>query len=61
MVDIEEDLTELDDDVDFLFDEQIIQDERLFSLEQTSNGIIAELDLIEDDLDTIVNELEGEL
>ena len=29
------DLVELEGDVNFLFDEQIIQDERLFSLEQT--------------------------
>ena len=29
------DLSELEGDVNFLFDEQIIQDERLFSLEQT--------------------------
>ena len=42
MVEIEEDVTEVDDrvtlvedDVSFLFDEQVIQDERLFSLEQT--------------------------
>ena len=59
MVEIEEDITEIDEDVtllvedvSFLFDEQIIQDERLFSLEQTSNGIIAELDLIEGELES---------
>ena len=41
MVEIEEDVTglsvdliELDENVDFLFDETVIQDERLFSLEQ---------------------------
>ena len=41
VVEIEEDitglnvgLTEVDENVDFLFDEQVIQDERLFSLEQ---------------------------
>ena len=34
VVEIEEDLTGLDEDVGFLFDEQVIQDERLFSLEQ---------------------------
>ena len=53
VVEIEEDLTVLDedvttlgvglaglsDDVDFLFDEQVIQDERLLSLEQ-ENGVI---------------------
>ena len=52
VVEIEEDLTGLDQDVNFLFDEQVIQDERLFSLEQTSNGIIGELDLIEDELES---------
>ena len=34
----------LDEDVDFLFDEQVIQDERLFSLEQTDNQVVVELD-----------------
>ena len=40
---IEEDVTEVDErvellegDVNFLFDEQVIQDERIFTLEQTS-------------------------
>ena len=37
------DLTELEGDVNFLFDEQIIQDERLFSLEQTTIGRNEEL------------------
>ena len=67
MVEIQEDitglgvdLTGLDEDVGFLFDEQVIQDERLFSLEQTSKGIIAELDLIEDELDLIEDELQSE-
>ena len=47
--------------MDFLFDEQIIQDERLFSLEQTSLGILEDLTVIDDDLETIGNELDGEL
>ena len=46
------DLTGLDEDVGFLFDEQVIQDERLLNLEETSDGIIGELDLIEDDLES---------
>ena len=29
-------LTGISEDVDFLFDEQVIQDERIFTLEQTS-------------------------
>ena len=48
MVEIEEDitglgvdLTELDENVDFLFDEQIIQDERLLNLEEET-GVINE-------------------
>ena len=43
MVEIQEDVTEVDErvvllegDVNFLFDEQVIQDERIFLLEQTS-------------------------
>ena len=52
VVEIEEDLTDLDDDVGFLFDEQVIQDERLLNLEETSLDIIGELDLIGDDLDS---------
>ena len=35
VTDLEENVVDLDEDVDFLFDEQVIQDERLFSLEQT--------------------------
>ena len=31
---IQDEVSDLETDVDFLFDEQIIQDERLFSLEQ---------------------------
>ena len=32
---LEADFTDLEGDIDFLFDEQVIQEERLFSLEQT--------------------------
>ena len=35
VVEIEEDVTGLDQDVNFLFDEQVIQDARIFTLEQT--------------------------
>ena len=38
------DLTELDESVDFLFDEQVIQDERIFTLEQTSIQITADVE-----------------
>ena len=43
MVEIEEDITDLDQDVNFLFEEQIIQDERLLELEQTDNQVVVEL------------------
>ena len=52
LAEIDEDVTGLDQDVNFLFDEQVIQDERLFSLEQTSLGILGELDSVEDDLES---------
>ena len=39
VTEIEEDLTDLDQDVNFLFDEQVIQDERLFQLETESGEI----------------------
>ena len=61
VADTQEDLTELEGDVNFLFDEQIIQDERLFTLEQTTDAINVELDLIDDEFDTIGSELESEL
>ena len=44
VAELDEDLTELEGDVNFLFDEQIIQDERLFSLEQTVFAIDEEIE-----------------
>ena len=44
VLDIQEDVGNLDENVDFLFDEQIIQDERLFSLEQGTDAIIAQVE-----------------
>ena len=38
------DLTELEGDVNFLFDETVIQDERLFSLEEESDAINEEVE-----------------
>ena len=59
MIGIEEDITginiglaEVDQNVDFLFDEQIIHYDRLFSLEQTSLGNLGELDSTEDELES---------
>ena len=45
-------VADLDQDVNFLFDEQVIQDESIFSLEQTSLDILGELNLIEDELES---------
>ena len=39
VIEIEEDVSDLDQDVNFLFDEQVIQDERLFQLETESGEI----------------------
>ena len=43
VVDLEENVVDLDEDVDFLFDEQVIQDERLLNLEEASVQVTAEL------------------
>ena len=45
---IQDELMDLDEDVDFLFDGQIIQDERLLNLEETSTGILGELNVIDE-------------
>ena len=51
MVEIQEDLTEVDQDVtllegdvNFLFDETVIQDERLLRLEDDTDAIFEDLD-----------------
>ena len=51
VVEIQEDVTEVDErigllegDVDFLFDEKVIQDERIYNLEQTSIEIDEEVE-----------------
>ena len=43
VVEIEEDVADLDQDVNFLFDEQIIQDDPLLNLEETSDQVVVEL------------------
>ena len=40
---VQVDVMELDQDVDFLFGEQLIQDERLLELEQISDEVVVEL------------------
>ena len=47
---LEVDLTELEGDVNFLFDEQVIQDERLLNLEETSVQVVVELAEVNADL-----------
>ena len=42
-MDLEENVVDLDEDVNFLFDEHVIQDERLLELEQTSDQVVVEL------------------
>ena len=44
-------VADLDQDVNFLFDEQIIQDQRLFSLEQGTDEINVQLVNIDDELE----------
>ena len=51
ITEVDEDVTALVENVNFLFDEQIIQDERLFSLEQISIDVEDELDLINEELE----------
>ena len=52
MVEIEEDMEGVVGDVDFLFDEQVIQDEKLLNLEQETDAINAQLVIIDDDLES---------
>ena len=48
---IQDEVSDLETDVDFLFDEQIIQDERLFSLEQATDAINAQLFSVDEDIE----------
>ena len=52
VTELDEDVTLLEGDVNFLFDETVIQDERLFSLEQTTDVINAELIAVDDELES---------
>ena len=40
---VQDEVSDIETDVDFLFDEQIIQDERLLNLEETSLQVVVEL------------------
>ena len=41
---IQDEVSDLDEDVDFLFDETVIQDERIYNLEQTSIEVNEEVE-----------------
>ena len=53
VVEIQDDVTGLDQDVNFLFDETVIQDERLFSLEEETEEIDEQLIVIDDNLESV--------
>ena len=44
VTELDEDVTLLEGDVNFLFDETVIQDERIFTLEQTSIETTADIE-----------------
>ena len=48
---LQDEVTDLDEDVDFLFDETVIQDERLLNLEEATVSINAELVAVDDELE----------
>ena len=52
VADIEGDISILIENDNFLFDEQIIQDQRLFSLEQETGEIEEQLIMVDDDLES---------
>ena len=52
VTDLEGIVSDLDQDVNFLFDEQVIQDEKLLNLEQETDTINEDLDVIDDDLES---------
>ena len=52
VTDLEVNLMELQGDVNFLFDETVIQDERLFSLEQETEEIDEQLVFVDDELES---------
>ena len=45
------DVLDLDQDVNFLFDEQVIQDERLLNVEEATDAINAQLVTVDDALE----------
>ena len=59
IADIEGQITDLDQDVNFLFDEHVIQNERLLNLEVATDDISEELDLIDDEFNAVNNAVES--
>ena len=55
VVEIEEDLDDLDQDVNFLFDDQVIQNERIFELETTSDQVEIEQVRINEDVEGMLH------
>ena len=55
----DENVADLDQDVKFLFDETVIQDKRLFSLEQDVNGVDDNLDLVNKEIESKSPEIGG--
>ena len=49
-------VADLDEDVDFLFNEQIIQDERLLNVEEATDAINAELDTVDDEIEGMLEQ-----
>ena len=52
---IQDDITTLEQNDNFLFDEQVIQDERLLNLEVRSDETVDELNLIEESVQSEFN------
>ena len=52
VTELDEDVTLLEGDVNFLFYEQVIQDERLLNLEQETEEINEQLVMIDDELES---------
>ena len=48
---LQDEVSDIEANVNFLFDETIIQDQRIFSLEQISIDVDARLDIIDDTLE----------
>ena len=55
----DENVSDLDQDINFLFDEQIIQDERIFQLETTSDQVTIELARINEDVESMFQPSDG--